>query len=158
MAVQLRCRDLKFGGLTFQERLSRLEEILTCLMEEIALLKRMSYENTVVLQQQGTEFRGCDGELLLRNRFNEYRALLDEWFVALQTEMRFVGFDPSSQLRIGEFGMDLDGKFFAFRNDVNSGERLILLASENGFWIRDQNGNWGKLIRRPDDVLVFQEA
>lgn len=147
---------IDFRALTIQERISRLEQAVECLSREIALLKQMAGYGATVAQDVATEFRACDGEVLVHNKQRDYRMLLDEWFAVLQTSSKLVAFED--QTRLGEFGIDRNGQFFAFKNDLTNGEIMVLLATENGTWIRDQNGVWGKIVRNADGSLHFLPA
>ena len=152
----MRSCGLEFRALTFQERISRLEAVLDCLARELELLKQLAGYAGAVAQDVATEFRACDGEVLIKNRVGDYRALLDEWFTVIQGEARIVHY--RDQTRLGEFGMDDDGKFYALKHSDTQGEQLVLLASDGGLWIRDQNGAWGKVVRSANNQLIFVEV
>ena len=151
--------ELKFTALTMQERISRLEELVSKLSE---LVRQLSISNSfttsglsTITGKVATDFRDCDGEPYIYNSASQIRALFDEYFAMVQGLGLITRYIDST--RIGAFGLDDEGKFFALKND-SQGERLVLLASDSGFWIRDQNGRFGKLTVDAFGKVIFSPA
>lgn len=145
MRVRREKKELQFRSLSFQERLSRLEE-------ELERLKRETQETIMVTQNitatlvegKGIKFRDCDGSVVLFREDGTEVALFTDKTAVVSGSLILTAYDPVTGDRIGQFGIDQAGQFFVTQF-IPDGELLTLVCDKDGLLIRDQNGNLGRL-------------
>jgi len=144
---------LDFRALSEQERISRLEVMVQKLSELVCMLLEANEKNSSDISVNPAVYRQCDGEVLLRNKFNEYRALFDNWFSVQNGDLILTRWD--NDRRTGFMGLGTDGSFFVIKNDLNLGERILFKSSIDGILIRDQNQRLGSVSVNSNGFLVF---
>jgi len=144
---------MKFRVLSLQERVSRLEELVSELGDRLTVVVR---NESAIFSSTGdvaTEFRSCDDEPLVKNKAGSYRALFDDGFSLIGNECVIVAWNGGE--RLGFFGVDLTGQFFVVKCDSVNGEKLVFGCDDTGLLIRDQNGNLGRVEVDVNGFLKF---
>ena len=129
--------QFKFSNLSYEERLSRLEEAFDKLLNEVRRELRKLMTSSQSNIDSNLQRRGCDNALLILDEIYEKRLLIKSLFGAYGSNPMFHAIDEDKLTRKGSFGFTDTGDFVIVLAD-NQGEYLSLKLSKDDMRVHPQ--------------------